>query len=114
MEQSIASAPGTDVDSSYSQCIDGCRDGAIGGHGLGDRELDSQLNRLRAPLERLKAATHDRSLELLTIPETTHDITEMREALRVLSEGARTIVFFGTGGSSLGGQTLAQLGGWNL
>src|SRR6185437_14154693 len=31
-----------------------------------------------------------------------------------LSHGARTLVFFGTGGSSLGGQTLAQLGGWGI
>jgi glucose-6-phosphate isomerase len=28
--------------------------------------------------------------------------------------GARTLVFFGTGGSGLGGQTLAQLAGWNI
>jgi glucose-6-phosphate isomerase len=28
--------------------------------------------------------------------------------------GARAVIFFGTGGSSLGGQTLAQLGGWNI
>jgi hypothetical protein len=30
------------------------------------------------------------------------------------SDGAGTIVFFGTGGYSLGGQTLAQLAGWNI
>jgi glucose-6-phosphate isomerase len=31
-----------------------------------------------------------------------------------LSRGAETLVFFGTGGSSLGGQTLAQFGGWSI
>ena len=35
-------------------------------------------------------------------------------ALHKLTHGARTLVFFGTGGSSLGGQTLAQLGGWGI
>ena len=30
------------------------------------------------------------------------------------SPGRRAIIFFGIGGSSLGGQTLAQLGGWHI
>ena len=37
------------------------------------------------------------------------DIALAHEALTRLTHGARTLVFFGTGGSSLGGQTLAQL-----
>ena len=41
-------------------------------------------------------------------------MAEAEAALERLSEGADTIVFFGIGGSSLGGQTLAQLGGWNI
>ncbi len=35
-------------------------------------------------------------------------------ALGKLSDGAETIIFFGTGGSSLGGQTLAQIAGWGI
>jgi glucose-6-phosphate isomerase len=34
--------------------------------------------------------------------------------LACISRGADTIVFFGIGGASLGGQTLAQLGGWHI
>jgi glucose-6-phosphate isomerase len=34
--------------------------------------------------------------------------------LDTLSVGAKKIVFFGTGGSGLGGQTLAQFAGWNI
>jgi glucose-6-phosphate isomerase len=48
------------------------------------------------------------------VPEWRDDIAAAREALEKLTHGARTLVFFGTGGSSLGGQTLAQLGGWGI
>ena len=60
------------------------------------------------------ASDRERSLPLLRLPEETADIVAAEAALARLSSGARTIVFFGTGGSSLGGQTLAQLGGWNI
>ena len=48
------------------------------------------------------------------MPEWRDDIAAARDALHKLTQGARTLVFFGTGGSSLGGQTLAQLGGWGI
>ena len=54
------------------------------------------------------------TLPLLRVPEWRDDIAPAREALTRLTHGARTLVFFGTGGSSLGGQTLAQLGGWGI
>ncbi len=50
----------------------------------------------------------------LRIAEETADVAVAQAALARLSKGAETIVFFGIGGSSLGGQTLAQLGGWNI
>ena len=55
-----------------------------------------------------------RRLPHLRIAEETADLAAAEAALARLSQGADTIVFFGTGGSSLGGQTLAQLGGWNI
>ena len=51
---------------------------------------------------------------MLRVPEWRDDIAPARAALTRLTNGARTLVFFGTGGSSLGGQTLAQLGGWGI
>ena len=51
---------------------------------------------------------------MLRVPERRDDIDAAREALATLTKDARTLVFFGTGGSSLGGQTLAQLGGWGI
>jgi glucose-6-phosphate isomerase len=50
----------------------------------------------------------------LRIPEETSDIADAEAALARLSEGANTLIFFGTGGSSLGGQTLAQIAGWKI
>ena len=48
-------------------------------------------------------------------PRRRADLADGRGGARAGSrEGADTIVFFGIGGSSLGGQTLAQLGGWNI
>jgi len=46
----------------------------------------------------------------LRVPERRDDIPPAREALTTLSKDAETLVFFGTGGSSLGGQTLDTLG----
>jgi len=62
----------------------------------------------------LREAYANGSLPLLRVPERRDDIAPAREALKRLTHGARTLVFFGTGGSSLGGQTLAQLGGWGI
>ena len=62
----------------------------------------------------MREAYADATLPLLRVPERRDDIAPARDALKRLSQGARTLVFFGTGGSSLGGQTLAQLGGWGI
>jgi glucose-6-phosphate isomerase len=62
----------------------------------------------------LQADYHSCRLPHLRIAEEIADVTAAQTALARLSQGAETIVFFGIGGSSLGGQTLAQLGGWNI
>jgi glucose-6-phosphate isomerase len=99
---------------SYSQSIAGCLSGAIGSHGLGEEEFESWLQRVAPALEELKDAYRTRSSALLRIAEETVDLPPAEAALAKLSADAHTIIFFGTGGSSLGGQTLAQLGGWNI
>ncbi|MGE0613101.1 MAG: glucose-6-phosphate isomerase, partial [Hyphomicrobiales bacterium] len=60
----------------------------------------------------MKEGIGNGAMPLLCVPDRTDDIEPAREALDRLSAGARTLVFFGTGGSSLGGQAIAQLGGW--
>ena len=98
----------------YSQSISGCLHGAIAAHGLSDAELKAWLARLDPEVERLKADRHEKRLELLSIVDETADIDAAASALDKLSNGASQIVFYGTGGSGLGGQTLAQVAGWNI
>ena len=98
----------------YTQSIDGCLEGAIGKHGLTPAELSRWLDPLAPALAALQEDYRARRLPHLRIAEETADVAAAEAALARLSKGADTIVFFGIGGSSLGGQTLAQLGGWNI
>ncbi len=87
---------------------------AIGAAGLPQASLDANLAKLEPRLASLRQAYADGTLPVLRVPEWRDDIAPARDALKRLTHGARTLVFFGTGGSSLGGQTLAQLGGWGI
>lgn len=97
-----------------SQTFAGCFDGKPGSLTLSPGGIDKYIGPLNARLTSLRQAYADGALPLLRVPEWRDDIVSAREALKKLSHGARTLVFFGTGGSSLGGQTLAQLGGWGI
>ena len=96
------------------QTIEGCLEASIGGAGLPQTSLDHYLERLRPRLDSLRAAYAEGTLPVLRVPDWRDDIAPARDALATLSKDARTLVFFGTGGSSLGGQALAQLGGWGI
>ncbi len=96
------------------QTIEGCLEASIGGAGLPQTSLDHYLERLRPRLASLREAYAAGTLPVLRVPEWRDDIAPARDALAALSKDARTLVFFGTGGSSLGGQALAQLGGWGI
>ena len=97
-----------------SQSVEGCLESAIGGAGLPQAALDKNLAKLEPRLASLREAYTKRTLPLLRVAERRDDIASARDAFQRLAKGARTLVFFGTGGSSLGGQTLAQLGGWAI
>jgi glucose-6-phosphate isomerase len=99
---------------SLNQSVEGCLEAKIGKLGLPQAALDANLAKLDARLASLREAYTKSTLPLLRVPEWRDDIDAAREALQRLTQGARTLVFFGTGGSSLGGQTLAQLGGWAI
>jgi glucose-6-phosphate isomerase len=98
----------------YVHTIDGCLEGAIGKHGLTSAELGRWLDPLAAAIAALQDDYRTRRLPHLRVIEETADVAAAEAALAKLSAGADCIVFFGIGGSSLGGQTLAQLGGWNI
>src|SRR6516225_9330764 len=99
---------------SYTLSIDGCLEGAIGRHGLTAAELGRWLDPLAPALAALQEDYRSRRLPHLRIAEESGDVAMAETALARLSKDADTIVFFGIGGSGLGGQTLAQLGGWNI
>ena len=96
------------------QRIDGCCADVIGQAGLSAAARDQWLARLEAPLAELRQQYRTGALAHLRVPEWQHDIAEAEAAMAALAKDARTIIFLGTGGSSLGGQTLAQLNGWNI
>jgi glucose-6-phosphate isomerase len=98
----------------FRQNIDGCLEGAIGQHGLSPSAYSSWLDRIAPHVETLKHDYRSGALALLRIADEDRDIADAEAALGKLSEGAKTLVFFGTGGSSLGGETLAQFAGWNI
>jgi glucose-6-phosphate isomerase len=106
--------PSTGGAAPYTLSIDGCLEAAIGKQGLAATEFGRWLDPLAPALAALQEDYRSHRLPLLRIAEETADLTVTQAALARLSKGAETIVFFGVGGSSLGGQTLAQLGGWNI
>ena len=95
-----------------TQAIDGCLEQAIGSLGLSNDELTSWVAQLGPRLDALRREASDRSLPQIGVLYETRDMDEARAAYDRLVAGARVLVIFGTGGSSLGGQALAQLGGW--
>jgi glucose-6-phosphate isomerase len=94
------------------QNINLAREAAIGPHGLSDEALDRALARSESALNWLCARHADGGLRLLHLPAERGDIAAVDAAAKRLAAGATDIVFLGTGGSSLGGQTLAQLAGY--
>jgi glucose-6-phosphate isomerase len=91
------------------QSIDLALAATIGEGGLSQGALDRALTEVDTALARLREDDETGRLPLLHIPRTTDDLAAIGAAARWLRDDASDIVFLGTGGSSLGGQTLAQL-----
>ena len=85
----------------------------IGPAGLSRSEFDAALAHTAPILKELRAAHRAESLPLLALPSRSDDLVEIEELAKRLREAAADIVICGTGGSSLGGQALAQAAGWN-
>src|SRR3954449_7216676 len=81
----------------------------VGGSGLPQTAIDAALSVVENAAKRLREDDASGRLPLLHIPRTTEGLGEIRTAADRLRDGATDVVFLGTGGSSLGGQTLAQL-----
>ena len=96
------------------QTIDSALEKTIGPHGVGDAALSGALARAEGALDRLRQHYTEGTLPLLRLPEKQNDLAGIDEAAARLKDGASDIVILGTGGSSLGGQTIAQLAGFNV
>jgi glucose-6-phosphate isomerase len=93
----------------FRQSVENARAEKIGANGVGKAALDDALRRSEAALDWLRDAHAGSKLPLLRLPEKTDDLDAIESAAARLAAGASDIVMLGTGGSSLGGQTLAQL-----
>src|SRR5690242_6326310 len=96
------------------QSIDSALAKTIGQHGVADGALADALARAEGALDRLRQHYIEGTLPLLRLPEKQDDLAGIRDAATRLRDGATDIVILGTGGSSLGGQTIAQLAGFNV
>jgi glucose-6-phosphate isomerase len=95
----------------FTQSIDKAQATAIGPEGIAADAFAAALKRSEAALDWLRARHADGGLPLLRLPAHSDDLAGITQAARRFSTGASDIVLLGTGGSSLGGQTLAQLAG---
>jgi glucose-6-phosphate isomerase len=99
---------------SLTQSIELARAEKVGPQGVVAKDFDATLTRTEAALDWLRTGYADGSLPHLKIPEERGDLATIEGAAKRLRDGATDIVFLGTGGSSLGGQTLLQLAGHNI
>jgi len=92
----------------YRHDIAGCLAEAVGNRGLTAAELESALERAAAALARLAALARAGTAPFLALPAKRDDLKALK---RLAAEFRRfkDVIVLGTGGSSLGGQTLAAL-----
>ena len=95
-----------------NQSIENARAERIGAEGIAAADFAAALARTDDALEWLRAHHADGRLPLLRLPAARDDLAGIAVTARRLADGASDIVILGTGGSSLGGQTLAQLAGY--
>jgi glucose-6-phosphate isomerase len=96
---------------SLQQSIEQAQAARVGAQGVAAEAFADALKRAAGALDGLRAHHADGSLPLLRFPARRDDLDGITQAARRLAAGASDVVFLGTGGSSLGGQTLAQLAG---
>jgi glucose-6-phosphate isomerase len=95
------------------QSIENARAERIGAEGVSEPAFADALARTDEFLANLRARHADGGLALVRLPDKRDDIASIKSAAdRLRAAGTTDVVFLGTGGSSLGGQTLAQYAGY--
>ncbi|MFQ5959213.1 MAG: glucose-6-phosphate isomerase [Alphaproteobacteria bacterium] len=93
----------------YRHVTDACFAARIGAGGLSDAAYATALGETAPALEDLRARHADGSLPILRLPARRDDLGPLAEVAKRLSGRFDDVVVLGTGGSSLGGRTLAAL-----
>ena len=93
----------------YEHLCQSCLASEIGEGGVSDEALARPLEAASGALERLRGVHRDKALPLLALPGREDDIAPCRDLATPFRERFDEVVVLGTGGSSLGGQTLAAL-----
>ncbi|MGE0154041.1 MAG: glucose-6-phosphate isomerase [Reyranellaceae bacterium] len=93
----------------YTQIIDDCLADKIGGTGLSRAAFEAMLARCAPSIAKLNRWRQDGTLPLLRLPGRTDDLAQMQEVAADFRKRFANVVVLGTGGSSLGGQTLCAL-----
>jgi glucose-6-phosphate isomerase len=97
----------------FKHAIDLALGRQIGGAGMPETAIEAAMTLAGTGMERLRQEAASGALPLLRVPAETSDLAAIRAAAeRIRGGGTTDVVFLGTGGSSLGGQTLAQLTGY--
>ena len=92
----------------YTHQIDDIFSDHVGGNGLSRRAFERELEQALPALREVKRRHKDGSLPLLRLPAARDDLAALKPHAERL-HGFSHVVILGTGGSSLGGQTLAAL-----
>ncbi|MFN0262574.1 glucose-6-phosphate isomerase [Tepidamorphus sp. 3E244] len=89
-------------------------DDTIGPPGLSQEALDRTLKQAEDAIAWLRETAAEHALPLLDVPAKDDDFEAIAATADWLRDGTDHVVVLGTGGSSLGGQALAQVAGWHL
>lgn len=92
---------------------------AIGANGLPDASIKAAFKKIEAAVEKLREQARVQTLALLSLPQTVDDLSQIMAFAEQITHKSRSdetkdVVILGTGGSSLGGQTLAQLADYGV
>lgn len=93
----------------YRQIIQDCFEEHVGPHGLSDADFSALCERTGPIIDGLKAHFDAGTLPLLHLPDATQDLDDIAPIAKRFREKFADVVVLGTGGSSLGGQTLYSL-----
>lgn len=93
----------------YRQIIKDCFDVHVGPQGLSNADFRELQDQTGPVIDAIKAQFDSGALPLLRLPGETQDLDDLAPVAKRFRDSFSDVVVLGTGGSSLGGQTLYSL-----